>query len=357
MINELKRRNVPDFFGDSLSSKEKWEAYKPSLFSLILDEEYGIFNGLPKPTLKIEPQGVNFAGKAHWESVYFTFENENGSHTVKTDLILPTEITPAPMFLEIGFDREIPNKYLPVEEIIDNGFGIFYFCHKDASSDDGDFSDGLAKLLPGGGTEFGKLALWSYMASVCMDYLETRDEIAKDKVAIIGHSRLGKTALLTSARDPRFVLTCVNDSGCCGAALSRGKSDKNESIKYITDVFPFWFKKCFLKYVDNESALPFDQHMLLSLCAPRNVVIGGAYEDFWADNDGQFLSPVLASPVWELYGEKGLIGASRLPEIGDSLLDGKLGFYLRSGKHFLSRYDWNVYMTKFKEILKNELTK
>lgn len=357
MINELKRRSVPDFFGDSLSSVEKWEAYKPSLFSLILDEEYGTFEGLPKPTVKIEPQGVNFAGKAHWESIYFAFENEYGSHTVKTDLILPTEISPAPTFLEIGFDYEIPNKYLPVEEIIDNGFGVFYLCYKNASSDDGDFSNGLAKLLPGGGSEYGKLALWSYMASVCMDYLEARSEVDSGKVAIIGHSRLGKTALLTSARDPRFLLTCVNDSGCCGASLSRGKNEKNENIKYITDVFPFWFKKSFLKYVDNESALPFDQHMLLSLCAPRNVVIGGAYEDFWADNEGQFLSPVLASPVWELYGEKGLIGASRLPEAGDSLLEGKLGFYLRSGKHFLSRYDWNVYMSKFKEIIKNELTK
>lgn len=352
MNNELKRRQIPDFFGNSLSSVESWEKYKSTLLSLILDEEYGKAEGLPTPTIKIEEQGINFAGKAKWESIYFTFENEKGSHTVKTDLILPISDKAVPVFLEIGFNREIPNKYFPTEEIIDNGFGVFYFCYEDATSDDGDFNNGLCALLPNGGIEYGKIALWSYMASICMDYLETRDEVDSKSVAIIGHSRLGKTALLTSALDSRFVLTCVNNSGCCGASLSRGKIDKNENITHITDVFPFWFKKSFMQYRDNENILPFDQHMLLSLVAPRNVIIGGAYEDFWADNEGQFLSAYLASPVWALYGKNGLVGANSLPKMGDMLLDGSVGFYLRSGKHFLSRYDWNVYMKKFKEILK-----
>ncbi len=352
MKNELKRRQVPNFFGNSLSSIEKWEAYKPTLLSLILNEEYGKFEKLSAPTVKIEEQGIDFAGKAKWESIYFTFENEKGTHTVKTDLILPTSDKPVPVFLEIGFNHEIPNKYFPVEEIIDNGFGIFYFCYEDVSNDDGDFNNGLCALLPNGGIEYGKIALWAYMASTCMDYLETRNEVDNKSVAVIGHSRLGKTALLTSALDNRFALTCINNSGCCGVSLSRGKIDKNESITNITDVFPFWFKQSFLQYRDNEGALPFDQHMLLSLVAPRNVIIGGAYEDFWADNEGQLLSAYLASPVWELYGKRGLVGVNGLPQTGDMLLDGDLGFYLRSGKHFLSRYDWNVYMKKFKEILK-----
>ena len=97
--------------------------------------------------------------------------------------------------------------------------------------------------------------------------------------------------------------------------------------------------------------LPFDQHMLLSLVAPRPVMIGGAIDDVWADNEGQMLSCYLASPIWKLYGKDGFISENRLPRLGDHFLEGDVCFHLRQGEHFLSRYDWNVYMKKFKEIL------
>ena len=200
-----------------------------------------------------------------------------------------------------------------------------------------------------GKCSFGKISLWAYMASICLDYLKSRDDIGK--IAVLGHSRLGKTALLASALDERFDLTCVNNSGSCGASVSRGKIDKNENITKITDTFPFWFTKEYFKYRDNEDMLPFDQHMLLSLVAPRPVMIGGAIEDVWADNEGQMLSCFLASPIWKLYGKDGFISENRLPLVGDHFLDGDICFHLREGTHFLSRYDWNVYMKKFKELL------
>lgn len=361
MINkELEKRHVPGFFtanGKKIDSSSDWEAYRDSLFTLILDEEYGIIDKKIAPTVKIEGGGHSFGGKAAWESIYFTFENDGKSHTVKTDLILPKGKANIPVFINVGFAPEIPNKYLPLEEIIDNGFGVFYFCYKNVTSDDGDFGNGLASLFEGGGEKYGKIALWSYMASACMDYLLTRDEVDNKNVAIIGHSRLGKTAILTSARDPRFILTCANDSGCCGASLSRGKVKGNEAILDITATFPFWFKRSFLKYQNNEIALPFDQHMLLSLIAPRYLVVGGAYEDFWADNNGQFLSCHLASYIWELYGKKGLVSSGEMPRENDKFLDGEVCFYLRGGEHFLSRDDWNIYMKKFKEIIDNEAKK
>ncbi|MBQ8546477.1 MAG: hypothetical protein IJ437_06020 [Clostridia bacterium] len=360
IIKELEKRNVPDFFsvnGEKIDSLAKWEEYKDSLFTLITNEEYGIIDKKITPTIAIENGEHSFGGKVTWETVNFTFENDGKCHTVKTHLLLPKGKENVPVFLNIGFGEEIPNKYLPLEEIIDNGFGVFYFCYKDVTSDDGDFENGLASIFEGGGEKYGKLALWSYMASACMDYLMTRSEVDTKNVAIIGHSRLGKTAILTSARDPRFILTCANESGCCGASLSRGKVRGNETIVAITDTFPFWFKKCYLKYRDNEEALPFDQHMLLSLIAPRYLVVGGAEKDFWADNDGQFLACHLASYAWELYGKNGLISNGALPNETDILLDGDACFYMRKGEHFLSRYDWNVYMTKFKEIINNDTEK
>ena len=343
---ELLKRNIPDFF-KGIDTKERWENQRKKIKELFLKEEYGFLPEKIEPTIEIEKQGINFAGKAEWESVFFTFERNGKSHTVRTELILPKEKKNIPVFLFLDFEAKVPSKYLPVEEILDGGFGMLAFCYQDVTTDDSDFTNGLCGLFDK--CDCGKIALWSYMASICMDYLEKRSEVGR--VAIIGHSRLGKTALLTSALDNRFTLTCVNDSGQSGASISRGKTDENESIKKITDTFPFWFCKNYFKYIDKEDTLPFDQHMLLALVAPRHLMIGGAIKDVWADNEGQFISCYLASPIWKLYGKNGFVHKGKLPEAGDKLLDGEITFHLREGEHFLSRYDWNVYMEKFKAIL------
>ncbi len=343
------KRNIPDFFGiekDALSLGE-WKKTREEIKKIFLDTEYG---NLPKkisPKTKIVPNYIDFSGKAVWEDIFFEFENEGKTHEVKTELILPRGQKNVPVFVYISFAKETPNKYLPVEEIIDNGFGIFSFCYENVTSDNGDFSNGLCGLFEG---DFGKISIWSYMAIACMDYLQTRDEVDKKNIAICGHSRLGKTALLTSALDDRFALTCSNDSGCCGASVSRGKVEGNETLVEITKVFPFWFTKEFLKYRENPDALPFDQHLLLSLIAPRYLVIGTANEDFWADNDGQFLACQLSSFAWKLYGKDGLIENSKYDTVCE-MLDGELCFYQRKGTHFLSRSDWHMYIKKFKEII------
>ncbi len=354
---EIEKRQIPDFFvndGKKITSKDEWEKYRKKVLDLFLSEEYGYLPPKIEPTIRVEDQAIDFAGKAKWQSVFFTLEKDGKSHTVRAELILPRG-KKSPVFLSIDFLKESPNKYLPVEEILDSGFGIFKLCYESVTLDNGDFENGLCALFEGGGEKYGKIAIWSYMASICMDYLMTRDDVDSKSVAIIGHSRLGKTALLTSAIDNRFILTCVNDSGSCGASISRGKVDGNEGIYDICKTFPYWFKREFALYAGNENTLPFDQHMLLSLVAPRNVIIGGAIEDKWADNEGQFLSCYLASYAWELYDKNGLIHNGEMPKAGDTLTGGELGFYLREGTHFLSRDDWKIYISKFREILDNEI--
>lgn len=341
MIEELKKRSIPYFF-DGIDTKEKWEERKKDYLDLFLKEEYGYLPTKLDHTIKTEVDWVDFAGKAVWEHVDFTFERNGKSHTVKTHLILPKNKENVPVFLSLNFQREVPNKYLPVEEIIDTGFGIFAFCYEEVTEDNKDFTSGLCSLFEvEGKCPFGKLSLWAYFASICMDYLCTRKEVDKDNVAIIGHSRLGKTALLCSALDSRFKLTCVNDSGCCGASVSRGKSAENETIEKIVEVFPHWFCDNFKKYVNNEKSLPFDQHMLIAQIAPRCLVVGAAKEDIWADNKGQQLSCAMAAEIWELYGK--------------GYANKRLSYYEREGTHFLSRTDWIIYMEGFKEILKNEI--
>ncbi len=363
LTEKLLERNIPDLMrapsGESVKTAEEWErTMRPYWREMILAEEFGSCPEKITPSVNATVErSLDFAGKATVESVTFTFERGERSHTVPCMLAYPkgAKEKPVPFFIFINFRSQFPDRYLPAEEIIDGGFGIFSVCYQDITSDDGNFENGLAGLFYDGerapdGTS--KIAYWAYFASAMMDYLLTRPEADEGAIGISGHSRLGKTALLTAALDERFAFACPNNSGCSGVALSRGKSDGAEHIRHITKNFPFWFCPNYLKYVDNEQAQAFDQHCLVALVAPRAVFVGAAQEDTWADNDGQFLALAAASPVWELYGKRGLVTPDRMPEVGDVLIDGELGFYLRSGTHFQSRADWQFYMAAVGRYLK-----
>lgn len=360
MINDaLKERNLPDVLRmpDSkiITTKQDWENIaRPYWKDLLLREEYGRLPPLIVPKISTRNNLVDFAGKAKWEEISFSFQINGKQHTIPTQLIYPKDSKESPFFIYINFSRDVPDKYLPVEEIIDNGFGIFTVCYQDITSDNDDFNDGLAGLFSDGKRTVdsaGKLSYWSYFASRMMDYLQTRKEANKNLIGIAGHSRLGKTALLTAALDERFSFVCSNNSGCSGVALSRGCCEGGESIADIYKRFPYWFCPNYAKYVDNEQGLPFDQHCLFALIAPRIVCVGTAIEDIWADNDNQFLSCVAASKVWELYQKRGLISSNSLPICGDVFTEGKIKFHLREGKHFHSRTDWLIYIN----ALKNEV--
>ena len=183
-----------------------------------------------------------------------------------------------------------------------------------------------------------------------MDYIETLNEIDKENIAIVGHSRLGKTALLTGAFDERFKYTISNDSGQSGAAISRNKV--GEKIKCICERFPYWFCDNYKKYSDNEDILPFDQHYLLSLIAPRNLYIASASKDLWADPKSEFLCGVETNSVYELYNKKGLVHENKYPAPDTKLLGGCIGYHLREGSHYLSRYDWNIFIEYIKKVNK-----
>ncbi|MBE5732531.1 MAG: hypothetical protein E7353_05765 [Clostridiales bacterium] len=356
--NELKKRNLPDLFyidGKQIKTKEEWEKIGKEYWRNIIQKEgYGFYPPIVKPEICTKINRVDFAGKATWEEVYFTFNVDGKTHTVPTNLIYPKNKKNIPFFIYVNFRPDIPDRLLPVEEIIDNGFGIFSVCHNDISTDNGDFTNGLAGLFQEGERkecDCGKIVYWSYMASRMMDYLQTLEQVDKTRIGISGHSRLGKTALLTAAFDERFAFTCPNNSGCSGVALSRGCCEKGEKVADICKTFPYWFCTNYHKYADNEQSLPFDQHCLVALVAPRLVYVGGALEDVWADNDSQFLSCVEASKVWKMYGKDGLICPDRLPVCGDVFTEGEVGFHLRAGTHYQSREDWNVYMSALKKKL------
>jgi cephalosporin-C deacetylase-like acetyl esterase len=183
---------------------------------------------------------------------------------------------------------------------------------------------------------------WAWGVHRAVDYLSQHPDLDPKRIAVVGHSRLGKTALVAAAFDDRIALAVPNQAGCGGTAPSRQNDPKAESVKRINTSFPHWFCGHFKAFNDATEKLPFDQHCLAAICAPRPVLYTNAAEDLWANPSGQFDMLKRATPVYELYGVKGL-EAEAVPELG-KLADSRLGYFIRPGKHAMTTPDWEVYL-------------
>ncbi len=212
--------------------------------------------------------------------------------------------------------------------------------YESVTKDNADFSDGLARYLRGsGGSAAGKIAVWAWAAMRVMDYLQTLPTVDKKNIGVAGHSRLGKTALVTAAYDRRFAFVHSNGSGACGAALF---SLVNESAEHISDLFfrfPYWFCDNFRKYEGKERELPYDQDELLGLIAPRCLSVGSAEQDLWVNPAAEHACAAKASVKWQEKGCTGLKTPEKV-EVGRNYHDGKVGYYVRKGTHYWSREDW-----------------
>jgi hypothetical protein len=231
----------------------------------------------------------------------------------------------------------------PAKLLIGRGYALATACcgNIDPDHDDG-FRNGVHALdsSPRTDESWGTIAAWAWGLGRLLDVLEKIDEVDGGRVAVIGHSRLGKAALWAGARDPRFALVVSNNSGCGGAALSRRAF--GETVARINGNFPHWFAGAFRRYNRNEAALPVDQHQLIGLIAPRPVYVASATEDLWADPMGEFLALRHAEPVYQLYGDEPF-GVNEPPGPGIQV-GNRMGYHLRQGPHDITPEDWTHYL-------------
>lgn len=317
---------------------------------------------------ELEPDKVMMEGKALRKRVKICFAGPGGEGAIKVTAFLPTASTAVtsgkgvPAFLlmlcgqkvgeKIDPERLNPSPTFPAEELVERGYAAIAYHNGDV---DPDFHDGFTNGVHGifgpqpeecQPDSWATIAAWAWAASRVMDWIETEPGIDSKKVAVVGQSRGGKTSLWVGASDERFALTISNNSGRGGAHLNRMVLPKSEGLARINKAFPHWFCDRFKSFGDDSNALPFDQHMLIALMAPRLVYVASATQDAWAGPRGEFELTFLASPVWELYGKRGL-ESKKFPSPDTPLHAGNVGYHLRTGKHGLTLYDWQCYMDFF----------
>lgn len=356
MLQELleKRQLLPILTHDDGTpvTVDTWELRRAEMQSALERYSYGHTPAAPdKVWAEItDDVGNAYANKARDLSITIYFETERGVFSFPVRLLIPTFVEKPPVFMQLAFRRDIPDRYLPAEEIIDAGYALAVVCYKDIVNDEhyGDYSDGLAQYF---GTtihrqpeQWGKIGMWAYGASRFMDYLMTRNDLDTDHVAVVGHSRLGKTALWAGALDQRFWAVISNGSGYGGAATSKHGTGERV-VDFINAGSWDWYCENFKEFTgEKEDCKPYDQAYLLALTAPRLLCVGSAVEDWPADPESEFLTSLWASQAWDLLGKPGLITPDKLPEVGDGLDEGCIHYHLRKGRHFHSREDWNFYI-------------
>jgi hypothetical protein len=372
------------FNGKKVKNVKKWETKRrPELLDFFTQNIYGAVPGELKITsYEVTEQSNNaLNGKAIRKQIDLSFRKDNNSLDFTILMYLPKNTDKVPMFLAYNFygnhtitnevdiviseawaadnpsfgiinnqlteqSRGVRANRWPVEKMIEAGYGLAVIYYGEVDPDKDDLSDGIQPFFyvddqqQPADNEWGSIAAWAWGLSRAMDYFEMDEQVDASKVIVFGHSRLGKTSLWAGASDTRFAGVISNNSGCGGAALSKRRV--GETVWRINRSFPYWFCQNFKNYSKNEEALPVDQHELIALIAPRPVYVASAEDDQWADPRGEFLSALYASPVYKLYGKKG-ITQNEMPEVNQPIQN-TVAYHIRTGKHDVTDFDWEQYI-------------
>ncbi len=374
--------------GTAIRTAAQWtNKRRPEILALYRDNVHG-------QTPKILPRDLSFkvveedrkalAGTAHRKQIEVRFqkpfEDRADAPVMHVLLYTPAAATgPVPVFLALHFngnwaivddpgvalyetwDRKTQKRVAPapdvkrgsskewdVAQVLARGYGVAAIHYGDIEPD---FEGGLGRPLgiralygkPGAERtprEWGALGAWAFGMSRGLDYLLTDPQVDGKRVIAVGQSRLGKTVLWAGAQDQRFAAVISSCSGEGGAALSR--RDYGENLDNMTTRYLYQFSDGFKRYHRNWNQLPVDAHMLISLIAPRPLLLNTGSEDQWSDPRGEFLAAQAASPAWALFGKKGL--AEDEQPARDTPLLRDLAFHEHTGRHAILATDWKVFL-------------
>ncbi len=358
---------VPDFLarpdGGRVSTASEWvRSLRPTVKRFFLTNIYGRRPVERPPHLafsEVCPDKDMIDGKALRKRIRCEYGGSHGTNSFCFTAFIPKSDKPVPAFLLICNRNPVENidprrvkvsEFWPVEEIVARGYAAIAFHNGEIAPDwntgntAGVFACFENTQRPYRSRDgWGTLSAWAWGASRVMDWIEKEPLIDSKHVGVVGHSRGGKTALLTGVTDERFAMACSNCSGCSGAKLNRCDLPKSEHIVQIVSGFPYWFCPSYVKWVNRDKEITYDQNAFIALIAPRLVAVTSASKDDWAGQEGEFESARLASPAWELYGKKGLVGDT-FPAVNSPLLEGSIAYHYRKGAHTLNLQDWKFYL-------------
>jgi hypothetical protein len=372
--------------GKPVKDAKTWtEKRRPELIRLFEENEYGRAPGRPAAmSFDVFDKGTPaYDGKAIRKQVTIYFSADKNGPKMDLLVYVPAAAAkPVPLLLNLSFSANCSTvadpgvkvgeiwgrdkKKVPadptrglgpktnVARLMDAGFGFATVYYGDI---DPDFLGGVplgvrALYLKPGQTdpapdEWGAISAWAWGLSRAMDYLETDKAVDAKRVAIMGVSRLGKTVMWAGAHDTRIAMVIASCSGEGGAALSR--RDYGETIAHLTAPtrYPYQFCANYAKYANNVKEFPVDANELVSLVAPRPLLLQTGDQDGWSDPKGEFLAAVAAAPVYRLFGKQAL-DTDQWPAPGTPILH-TLGYFMHAGGHGTLPSDWDVFL-KFMQM-------
>lgn len=362
--------NLPDplitLDGKKVTSPDIWNRVRrPEILYMLEQELYGRAPGAPEKMVS-RVVYINTTAKVTFKQVEIDlFQGENmmtmdvliclpanakepvpvflgmnfmGNHTINSDpgIMISQKILDTPGIDKDSLERtrgSMSSRW-PVEMVTDRGYGIVTLSRT-----------GGQKLFPKEreASDWGAISAWAWALRRVVDYLETDGQVDHERIASVGTSRLGKVALWAGATDERISMVIPMCSGGCGGASLMSKRFYGEASDELTGgIGPDKVAGNFLKYLKNEAILPFDQHMAISLIAPRPIYIGTAEGQKEPQNLGMYLALKHAEPVYQLLGTEGF-GANTMPGIHQPVMT-RMGFHIRQGKHGIETYDWKCFM-------------
>ncbi len=341
---ETRRAELMELFRDQVYGRRPSTAY-----SVKFEQTQQIDDALDGTAIGRELKAIVTVGDRTFSFPFTVFVPRNAEGKVPAVVLIHNRDF-VPLNTAVGEH----DPFWPVRTLINRGYATatFFTTHVDPDRADG-YAQGIRSFFADGvapkDDAWRSLSAWGWAASRVLDYLTMLDAVDATKVAVVGHSRGGKTALWTASEDERFAIGYSNNSGCGGAALSRRAF--GETVGRITSSFPHWFTPNFAKYAGREDELPVDQHELVALVAPRGVYVTSADEDLWADPRGEYTSLVQAAPVFKLLGKKSIVNPT-MPPLNQPRIVGQTGYHIRTGGHGLEQYDWDNFLNFADTILK-----